>query len=108
MLAKSPGLSLRALAEKVDETPSTLVHYFKLLKLVPGIQSFLAGLHDPKAIHFYSLRRLMPLAGMEESDQRRMFAQMKDEFGASSVVLGEGCSVAVRSQQATGNRIRLF
>ncbi len=108
MLSKSPGLSLRGLAGKVDETPSTLVHHFKLLKLAPGIQSFLAGLRDPKAIHFFSLRRMMPLAGMEESDQRRLFAQMKDEFGSSSPLFGTGCSVAMRSRQETANRIRAF
>ncbi len=108
MLAASPGLSLRGLAKKVDETPSTLVHHFKLLKLVPGVQSFLAGLRDPKAIHFFSLRRMMPLASVAESDQRRVFAQMKDEFRANGAVVGGGCSVAVRSQQAPGNRIREF
>ncbi|MEX2044020.1 MAG: hypothetical protein WD941_01630 [Opitutus sp.] len=106
-LAKNPGLSLRALAVKEGEVPPTLVRHFKLLKLAPDIQESLARMRDRRAIQFFSLRRLRPLAAMSEADQRRVFRQMQAEFSAEVTLSSTGCSVAVRPQQTTGNRIRI-
>jgi hypothetical protein len=107
MLSKSPGLSLRGLAEKEGEVPPTLVYHFRLLKLVPSIQSFLAGLRDPKAIRFFSLRRMMPLAKLEEAEQRRAFAQMREEFDGWAAPSIPACSVAMRPSPAPTNRMRI-
>ena len=80
MLSKDPELSLRRLAEREGQVPATLVHHFKLLKLASEIQHFLARLRERKAIHFFSLRRLMPLANLNDGDQRRIFRRLQLEF----------------------------
>jgi hypothetical protein len=107
MMAEDSELSLRRLAEQEGEVPPTLVRHFKLLKLAPDIQESLARMRDRRAIHFFSLRRLRPLAAMGDVEQRRAFRQMQAEFNADISISSEECSVAVRSQQTTGNRIRI-
>jgi DNA invertase Pin-like site-specific DNA recombinase len=106
-LLNSPGLSLRRLAEQEGEVPPTLVFRFRLLKLVPSIQNFLAGLRDPMAIRFFSLRRMMALAKLDEAEQRRGFAQMREEFDGWAAPSKSECSVALRPSQAPTNRIRI-
>jgi hypothetical protein len=44
---------------------------------------------------------------MGEIEQRRAFRQMQAEFNTDVPLSSAGCSVAVRSQQKTGNRIRI-
>ena len=107
MLAKDSELSLRRLAEQEGEVPPTLVRHFKLLKLAPDIQESLARMRDRRAIHFFSLRRLRPLAAMGEMEQRRAFRQMQAEFNADVPISSAGSFVAVSSPQTTGNRIRI-
>ena len=89
------------------DSPRSRGEGFRLLKLVPSIQSFLAGLRDPKAIRFFSLRRMMPLAKLEEAEQRRAFAQMREEFDGWAAPSIPACSVAMRPSPAPTNRMRI-
>ena len=54
----------------------SLVRHFKLLRLAPEIRCYLAALRDPKAVYFFSLRRLMPLATLPEEEQPRQVRRM--------------------------------
>lgn len=106
-LKKEKGLSLRRFAEREGQVAGTLVQHFKLLKLVPEIQLFLGKLRDPRAIRFFSLRRMAPLADMTDADQRQAFRRLKVEFSATSAgatILGP--SVATRVVQGKANRIK--
>ncbi|MST93721.1 MAG: recombinase family protein [Pedosphaera sp.] len=106
ILTKDPKLSLRKLAERVGEVAPTLVHYFKLLKLAPEIQDALVRLRDPRAVYFFSIRRLNSLASMDESEQRRLFRHMQAEYAAQAVPVPASTSVAVRpAVPAKGMRI---
>ena len=105
---QDPKLSLRRLAEREGEVAPTLVRHFKLLKLSPEIQSYLVRLRDPKAIHFFSQRRLAPLADMSDADQRKTFRQWQVEFSALATIASNGPPVAVRPTQRRANGVRLF
>jgi hypothetical protein len=86
----------------------TLVRHFKLLKLSPEIQSYLVRLRDLKAIHFFSQRRLAPLADMSDADQRKTFRQWQVEFSTLATNAGNDPSVAVSSAQRQANGVRPF
>jgi hypothetical protein len=79
-LTQNPKLSLRGLAKREGEVAPSLVRHFKLLRLAPEIRSYLTGLRDPKAVFFFSLRRLMPLAKLTEKEQLRLFDEWRQEF----------------------------
>jgi DNA invertase Pin-like site-specific DNA recombinase len=79
-LTENPKLSLRGLARREGEVAPSITRHFKLLKLAPEIQAYVRKLHDPKAIYFFSLRRLMPLAAMEPAKQLARFAEWRAEF----------------------------
>lgn len=79
-LAQNPALSLRGLAKREGEVAPSLVRHFKLLRLAPEIRSYLAALRDPKAVYFFSLRRLLPLAELGVDDQRRLFCEWREAF----------------------------
>ena len=108
MLTLDSDLSLRKLAQREGEVAPTLVRHFKLLKLSPEIQSYLSRLHDSKAIHFFSQRRLAPLAAMSETDQLKTFRQLQMEFGTLASSVTGRPSVAVRPVNRQGNGIRLL
>ena len=108
MLTLDSDLSLRKLAQREGEVAPTLVRHFKLLKLSPEIQRYLSRLHDLKAIHFFSQRRLAPLAAMSEADQLKSFRQFQVEFSVLATKVPGKSSVAVRPANRQGNGLRPF
>jgi hypothetical protein len=107
MLTLDANLSLRRLAEREGEVAPTLVRHFKLLKLSPEIQSYLSRLHDFKAIHYFSQRRLAPLAAMSEAKQLEVFRQMQVEFSLVATKAPGRPSVATRPEPKLGNAIQI-
>jgi len=81
MLSLDPKLSLRGLAEKEGVVAPTIVQHLKLLKLAPEIQTFVAEQSSAKALRFLSLRRLMRLASLAASEQRKVFHLWKSDVG---------------------------
>jgi hypothetical protein len=73
-------------------SPSTVSLGFQLLKLDPAVREFLIGLKDAKAIRFFSRRRLLPLARLEEREQWKQFSQLRARwekrrrFGARTTI----------------------
>ena len=108
MLTQDSKLSLRRLAKREGEVPPTLVRHFKLLKLSPEIQSYLVRLRDLKAIQFFSLRRLAPLAQMSDAEQQRNFRQWQSEFATHAATFVTGPSVATRPSNMQANGVRPF
>lgn len=72
-MVKDPKLTLRGLARKEGVVAPSITVHFKLFKLAPEIQSYVAKLRDPKAVYFFSLRRLTPLAGLPVDVQVKHF-----------------------------------
>ena len=108
MLAMDPKLSLRGLAAREDLVPPTLVQHFKLLKLAPDIQRQLAGFRSQDALRFYSLRRLMPLAEMNASEQRKIFREWQSVFSATPEIANHRPSVATVATGRSGQVVRPF
>jgi hypothetical protein len=52
----------------------------KLLRLAPEIRSYLAGVRDPAAVVFFSLRKLIRMSALPEAGQLGKFREMKNEF----------------------------
>lgn len=100
MLVLDPKLSLRRLATRESLVAPTLVQHFKLLKLVPEIQSFLATQQNPAVLRFLSLRRLMTLADLAASEQRRIFRVWQTEFGLDLGLPAVASSLVKKSVRA--------
>lgn len=81
----NPKLSLRRLAAREGVFPATLVQHFKLLKLAPEIQDFMAIQEEPEVLRFFSLRRLMSLAALSTSEQRKVFRVWQVEWGKTAL-----------------------
>lgn len=102
MLALDPTLSLRGLAARAGVFAPTIVQHFKLLKLAPEIQDFVAAQRSRAALRYFSLRRLMSLAHMTAVEQRKIFRIWQDESNfQNSVTVGQR-PVAVKPKP--GNR----
>jgi DNA invertase Pin-like site-specific DNA recombinase len=108
MLAQDPKLSLRRLAAREGLVAPTLVQHFKLLKLAPDIQSQIAGMRNPDALRFFSLRRLMPLAELSVAEQRRFFREWQAVFGCGPGLTSQGASVATVPANGQTRGIRPF
>jgi len=80
----NPKLSLRRLAAREGVFPATLVQHFKLLKLAPEIQDFMAIQEELEVLRFFSLRRLMSLADLSTSEQRKVFRVWQVEWGKTA------------------------
>ncbi len=100
MLVLDPKLSLRRLATRESLVAPTLVQHFKLLKLVPEIQSALATQQNPAVLRFLSLRRLMTLADLAASEQRRIFRVWQTEFGLDLGLPAVATSLVKKSVRA--------
>jgi hypothetical protein len=102
-MAKNPKLSLRGLARKEGVVAPSITVHFKLLKLAPEIQGYVAKLRDPKAVHYFSLRRLTPLAVLPADVQLKHFRAWRDLFEQRS----DGVSAQSPSRPNIAARTRL-
>jgi hypothetical protein len=85
-----------------------LVQHFKLLKLAPEIQRQLAVLRGDDALRFFSLRRLMPLAERNASEQRKIFREWQSVFSATPEIANHRPSVATVATKRPGHVVRPF
>jgi hypothetical protein len=69
-----------ALAKHVGCTPGAVTKMLKMIKLVPEIQEFLAGLKTRPELWHFSLTRMGTLAGLTPEMQRVAFATMRANF----------------------------
>jgi len=73
-------LSLRQIARREGVTAPVVSQHMKLLRLAPEIRSYLAGVRDPAAVVFFSLRKLIRMSALPEAGQLGQFREMKNEF----------------------------
>ncbi len=102
-MTKNPKQSLRGLARKEGVVAPSITVHFKLLKLAPEIQGYLAKLRDPKAVYYFSLRRLTPLAGLPTAVQLKHFSAWRDLFEQRS----DGASAPMPPRLTIAARARL-
>jgi hypothetical protein len=75
-----PELSARKLAENEGVIITSVTRHLSLLKLAAPIQEFLRQIHDPRAVHFFSLRKLGPISTFSEEKQLEAFGLLQKRF----------------------------
>jgi len=81
-LRRDPTMQKQFIAEREKLSPSAITHHFKLLALTPAVQQFLQDLTDPAAVHYFSLRKMRRLADLPEREQKRVFAELRENFSS--------------------------
>lgn len=71
---------VRAVADYREVSASLVSLHLKLLKLAPEIQIFLRDLAAPKALQFFSLRRMARLAELPHGKQLAEFNVLRSDF----------------------------
>ena len=75
-----PELSARKLAENEGVIITSVTRHLSLLKLAAPIQEFLRQIHDPRAVHFFSLRKLGPISTFSKEKQLEAFSLLQKRF----------------------------
>jgi hypothetical protein len=81
-IALRPGLSARKLADEEGVVVTSITRHLHLLTLTSHIQEFLQGLHDAKAVRFFSLRKLERISRLGADEQVRAFRLLQKRFAS--------------------------
>jgi hypothetical protein len=101
-LDNDPHLGIRGLARREDEVAPTIIRHLKLLNLAPEIRTYVAGLHDAKAVHFFSQRRLALISGLGRSEQIRQFKGWMEVFEKGKLRRKMAASTPSKMRQSLG------
>lgn len=81
-IALRPEMSARKLADEEGVVVTSITRHLHLLKLTSHIQEFLQGLHDAKAVRFFSLRKLELISRLGADEQVRAFRLLQKRFAS--------------------------
>jgi len=79
-ITQNSGLSARKLAVEESVPVTSVTRHLHLLNLPTHIQDFLKQLHDAKAMHFFSLRKLDPISALSLENQLEDFDLLRRRF----------------------------
>ena len=82
MLTRGVVVNRAALAKRAGVTPAAVTHTLKLVQLIPEIRDYLASLKTANAVWHFSARRLKKLVDRPPTQQRAMFAVMRQRYAA--------------------------
>jgi DNA invertase Pin-like site-specific DNA recombinase len=95
-----------ALARRFRVTPGAVTRTLRMIRLVPEIQNFLAGLTSARAVRHFGLTKIGMLADLNRDEQLAAFARIRRAFDQTTPELEPGKPVRTfRSSSAESSNL---